>query len=122
MTQTHLVQDLIQKISIHTPTRGVTQSQGAWSKEKIYFNPHSHKGSDSVPSDKIILTIYFNPHSHKGSDALRMLEHKLCVHFNPHSHKGSDDVSGVRDHGLDDFNPHSHKGSDSEVEKDAGED
>ena len=35
-------------ISIHTPTRGVTSNMRIRRKCNIYFNPHSHKGSDLV--------------------------------------------------------------------------
>ena len=55
-------------ISIHTPTRGVT----GWHLQRFlwcrYFNPHSHKGSDSDQYAAFLPLKYFNPHSHKGSD------------------------------------------------------
>ena len=38
---------LCHKISIHTPTRGVTTAQRQGKNFTLYFNPHSHKGSDS---------------------------------------------------------------------------
>ena len=34
------------EISIHTPTRGVTERPHFISDYLQYFNPHSHKGSD----------------------------------------------------------------------------
>ena len=76
-------------ISIHTPTRGATyhhythfllllfQSTLPRGERRPYFsftfffvnfNPHSHEGSDSIPTSTNIGIIYFNPHSHEGSD------------------------------------------------------
>ena len=44
--------DIIFSISIHTPTRGVTW-KACWLTYCLkYFNPHSHKGSDSNISQK----------------------------------------------------------------------
>ncbi len=80
-------------ISIHTPTQGVTYSSFFlpdkimsfqstlprrewriiyWNKKEaiVYFNPHSHAGSDSQSSSTPPSVLYFNPHSHAGSDLL----------------------------------------------------
>ena len=35
------------RISIHTPTQGVTTDLTLWRNRNVYFNPHSHTGSDS---------------------------------------------------------------------------
>ena len=56
-------------ISIHTPARGVTHSVHSIRLPKIYFNPHSRKGSDWQSQRMNQLRPYFNPHSRKGSDA-----------------------------------------------------
>ena len=45
--QTH-VHRLRFRISIHTPTKGVTVCPSDISTCKVYFNPHSHEGSDRV--------------------------------------------------------------------------
>ena len=86
-------------ISIHTPTRGVTECQvvegiklkfqstlpqgewqttPSWSAYPSYFNPHSHKGSDCMTLSKITVCQYFNPHSHKGSDGQLHDRFYLC--------------------------------------------
>ena len=77
-------------ISIHAPTRGATVARYVMKKQKGfqstlpqgerlntitiippvngYFNPRSHKGSDSFPRLMCIYSRDFNPRSHKGSD------------------------------------------------------
>ena len=62
---TTVIQD---KISIHTPTRGVTCSETGNKQIVIDFNPHSHKGSDVRGAEVVPERMNFNPHSHKGSD------------------------------------------------------
>ena len=57
---------------------------------RFYFNPHSHKGSDSCLYKSQYAHANFNPHSHKGSDNTRFVAFLFFWNFNPHSHKGSD--------------------------------
>ena len=56
----------------------------------LYFNPRSHKGSDSIGSRSTKAVSYFNPRSHKGSDPSYGASWSVYCHFNPRSHKGSD--------------------------------
>ena len=100
-----------------------------------YFNPRSHKGSDTPYCKIIIISVYFNPRSHKGSDTTCTVFARYSnFNFNPRSHKGSDEPSimtfmrkiifqstlpqGERPiHAASwllrmHFNPRSHKGSD----------
>ena len=79
----------------------------------MYFNPHSHEGSDN--KDRAIkgLTYNFNPHSHEGSDVVvynRYINGLMST-------KDTQTNVGTRVDGhvvtvVDDFNPHSHEGSD----------
>ena len=77
-------------ISIHTPTKGVTDQLATKDGFLRDFNPHSHKGSDIVTEIIKAAVKDFNPHSHKGSDGRYHNHTKDHDHFNPHSHKGSD--------------------------------
>ena len=185
-------------ISIHTPTRGVTEQeqfliifaifqstlpQGEWPRDVrtrqtfMYFNPHSHKGSDrnrsclrsgsgisihtptrgvtnksiaekevqvfqstlpqgewrfsAYPFTEIIKISIHTPTrgvtiSAKFCSRFCKFQSTLpqgewpgskqpcvdCRNFNPHSHKGSDGKAGEISIPLINFNPHSHKGSD----------
>ena len=56
-------------ISIHTPTKGVTDFQKKQYDTNKYFNPHSHEGSDLSSVSFCNEIQNFNPHSHEGSDA-----------------------------------------------------
>ena len=100
------------KISIHTPTRGVTKVDQAPQQPTYYFNPHSHKGSDKEMRFWTREIENFNPHSHKGSDNHITTNDNRRVDFNPHSHKGSDLMQRLFCMCNRYFNPHSHKGSD----------
>ena len=123
-------------ISIHTPTQGVTivhslcldidywfQStlpRREWrscpwklSFRILYFNPHSHAGSDSNSAISINSLANFNPHSHAGSDGGCYNVNCAETYFNPHSHAGSDKGGKGVTNKTWNFNPHSHAGSDS---------
>ena len=48
-----------------------------------YFNPRSHKGSDTRDGLPLFSAIYFNPRSHKGSDYTdrkSAKEHDISIH------------------------------------------
>ncbi len=99
-------------ISIHTPARGVTHSVHSIRLPKIYFNPHSRKGSDKVTIsytglDGISIhtpargvTLYNLPSYYsecisihtpaRGVTNARQKPVHFIVYFNPHSRKGSD--------------------------------
>ena len=103
-------------ISIHTPTKGVTLPRHWLRWNQTDFNPHSHEGSDVWRGAYICFYIYFNPHSHEGSDCIRQRRLRRSVfNFNPHSHEGSDSKDWQRHRQPGNFNPHSHEGSDSIV-------
>ena len=79
----------------------------------MYFNPHSHEGSDN--KDRAIkgLTYNFNPHSHEGSDVV--VYNRYINGLMISIHTPTKGVTGLDGHVVtvvDDFNPHSHEGSD----------
>ena len=76
-------------ISIHTPTKGVTNHFDGRICIFKNFNPHSHEGSDSASTFKRPTKPNFNPHSHEGSDKLCDVSYFSFYDFNPHSHEGS---------------------------------
>ncbi len=78
----------------------------------LYFNPRSHKGSDSTETGSSSSLWNFNPRSHKGSDSIGSRSTKAVSYFNPRSHKGSDPSYGASWSVYCHFNPRSHKGSD----------
>ena len=71
-------------ISIHTPTRGVTYNRYIEQEGAEDFNPHSHKGSDNSFHAEFSAKLHFNPHSHKGSDLLAHIGNiagkKISIH------------------------------------------
>ncbi len=68
VTENVATEDDVRTISIHTPTQGVTLDWVTGRRDTLYFNPHSHAGSDDSPSVLLWVQLNFNPHSHAGSD------------------------------------------------------
>ena len=124
-----------ERISIHTPARGVTAIARGPGPSTIYFNPHSRKGSDIYTLFKTYLLLPISIHT-PARGVTKFLEEReaglsISIHtpargvtetcpqgsrcagnFNPHSRKGSDIVSLFRCSERYYFNPHSRKGSD----------
>ena len=101
-------------ISIHAPTRGATCAGSYHVPLPIYFNPHSHEGSDNHTIQIKYKIVNFNPRSHEGSDWAGAFHLWACVYFNPRSHEGSDADGNDCTFYDRDFNPRSHEGSDFE--------
>ena len=100
----------------------------------LYFNPHSHEGSDNISNLEVQSSSNFNPHSHEGSDYTLKKQYKgteISIHTptkgvteDPHAFTKSFVISihtptkGVTAQYTDTeckiryFNPHSHEGSD----------
>ena len=57
------------RVSIHTPTQGVTIMYLIFSLSSAGFNPHTHAGCDFWFIDTFLIPICFNPHTHAGCDA-----------------------------------------------------
>ena len=79
-------------ISIHTPTQGVTIRFISARYWFLYFNPHSHAGSDVYRrrSRRRAATISIHTPTQGVTFFPRFLD-LLIQYFNPHSHAGSDE-------------------------------
>ena len=55
-------------ISIHAPAKGATITHACHLLERIYFNPRSREGSDSIYKVLQFFHSNFNPRSREGSD------------------------------------------------------
>ena len=80
-------------ISIHTPTRGVTSFSAIMFCITKYFNPHSHKGSDTASMEQLLMIVISIHTPTRGVTKNKNVKCKSSVYFNPHSHKGSDKPS-----------------------------
>ncbi len=60
--------DILNLISTHTPTRGVTAAVQAQLQAHNHFNSHAHEGRDSHSVFKCESWKYFNSHAHEGRD------------------------------------------------------
>jgi len=58
----------VTKVSIHTPTKGVTYDDIRKYIGRLSFNPHTHEGCDKRRFRFIHTTKSFNPHTHEGCD------------------------------------------------------
>ena len=77
-------------VSIHTPTKGVTFICLCWFARRASFNPHTHEGCDWVTSLYVIINGGFNPHTHEGCDKRLRIKLVRLYGFNPHTHEGCD--------------------------------
>ena len=79
-------------VSIHTPTQGVTWCGADGWYTVPSFNPHTHAGCDHLISDKI-LAIRVSIHT-PTQGVTRRFEWEVCGTgcFNPHTHAGCDHV------------------------------
>ena len=63
-----LVSNYLANISIHAPAKGATITHACHLLERIYFNPRSREGSDSIYKVLQFFHSNFNPRSREGSD------------------------------------------------------
>ena len=61
------------KVSIHTPTKGVTASSSVFTPNLASFNPHTHEGCDPWTVAACANVCCFNPHTHEGCDCKDVL-------------------------------------------------
>ena len=78
------------KVSIHTPTKGVTLERVYIFMQLASFNPHTHEGCDSCSDWIRSCSTCFNPHTHEGCDLNDVDMSKVTLRFNPHTHEGCD--------------------------------
>ena len=65
--------DSIYSISIHTPTRGVTQFHSLLKRRFSLFQSTLPQGEWQYTHFAGVYLLYFNPHSHKGSDRITLI-------------------------------------------------
>ena len=114
MTEYLYETDYDRKISIHTPTKGVTSKSAnliqphsfqstlprrEWPPSCLYgfvfinFNPHSHEGSDHrFRLNKALYTIFQSTLPRREWQCRNSKRVVCFVYFNPHSHEGSDEI------------------------------
>ena len=103
-------------ISIHTPTKGATDSTNSSKHSPGYFNPHSHEGSDflsSIKSESITMISIHTPT--KGATNLSTKINTIITISIHTPTKGATEVFTFSLPYFFYFNPHSHEGSDSHI-------
>ena len=81
---------MAEKVSIHTPTKGVTLADEEGRILPYCFNPHTHEGCDTTFVEHSSDYFSFNPHTHEGCDAVSICSKFHLCSFNPHTHEGCD--------------------------------
>ena len=61
---------MAEKVSIHTPTKGVTLADEEGRILPYCFNPHTHEGCDTTFVEHSSDYFSFNPHTHEGGDVI----------------------------------------------------
>ena len=82
-------------VSIHTPTKGVTDS---WRCNEVWdeFQSTHPRRVWPIYPPSILMLGSFNPHTHEGCD-LRLLHLTYKrLSFNPHTHEGCDVLSALK--------------------------
>ena len=86
------------KVSIHTPTKGVTYRDIQLFLKRISFNPHTHEGCDWYSPHSGHHFCCFNPHTHEGCDSMILKINISVRSFNPHTHEGCDSLIASNPH------------------------
>ena len=71
------------RVSIHTPTQGVTRIHTHIHYIVLGFNPHTHAGCDFYVVGNGYKPVCFNPHTHAGCDCVytsRLYYNKVSIH------------------------------------------
>ena len=63
------LRSIVMRVSIHTPTKGVTIWRLWYDISHWCFNPHTHEGCDSISTTTRCDIRSFNPHTHEGCDS-----------------------------------------------------
>ena len=100
-------------ISIHTPTRGVTEATRRLGQFYFISIHTPTRGVTYGAPGQERQEKKFQSTLPQGEWPFVSFSVRLWLHyFNPHSHKGSDRTLKCSQPDLENFNPHSHKGSD----------
>ena len=125
---------VVEGVSIHTPTQGVTPRRNPAHRHTDRFNPHTHTGCDAYFLPSIVMSwefqsthprrvwlcyhssypssLCFNPHTHAGCDFVIIpLIRQVCVSI----HTPTQGVTGaywLLMLNRSSFNPHTHAGCD----------
>ena len=80
------------RVSIHTPTKGVTHKRRMVTPQELFQSTHPRRVWHSF-SNSSLLQSGFNPHTHEGCDTASMVASSMSTGFNPHTHEGCDSGS-----------------------------
>ena len=103
---------IFKKVSIHTPTQGVTREPNLFKMPVCRFNPHTHAGCDVVKKrlhNKSQVSIHTPT---QGVTDFRTILPRCQQGFNPHTHAGCDYIVVMYQCAIKSFNPHTHAGCD----------
>ena len=100
-------------ISIHTPTQGVTLHSFECNCNHLYFNPHSHAGSDVTQFarnwEALQISIHTPTQGVTPEEPIRAHKAEISIHTPT---QGVTKTASMRWVECSNFNPHSHAGSD----------
>ena len=112
VTQSYFLYHVSEKVSIHTPTKGVTYVILLFRFGFLCFNPHTHEGCDRFLLYVLLLPGSFNPHTHEGCDDLLTFSWDFCKVSIHTPTKGVTSNLVCLSLLKFCFNPHTHEGCD----------
>ena len=84
------------KVSIHTPTQGVTMAQARASMiNAVSIHTPTQGVTFPIDTELILYLFCFNPHTHAGCDNFQVHAVQNLDSFNPHTHAGCDHQNKV---------------------------
>ena len=99
-------------VSIHTPTKGVTHYYCYSWYHNCCFNPHTHEGCDNIFLGFLQSNRGFNPHTHEGCDGKDVVITDASV-VSIHTPTKGVTYDDIRKYiARLSFNPHTHEGCD----------
>ena len=112
VTQSITSTKLIKIVSIHTPTQGVTLASYSLFWWYTSFNPHTHAGCDKEIWMRSLRNGLFQSTHPRRVWLMEYFHNTRVIGFNPHTHAGCDQKMKLKEAMHWSFNPHTHAGCD----------
>ena len=103
----HLI-SYVWRVSIHTPTWGVTPYPLLSLYAKLSFNPHTYMRCDDCCVYSSRCDQGFNPHTYMRCDLACVNTFYHCISFNPHTYMRCDRKDLFLSSQFSSFNPHTY--------------
>ena len=106
-----------ERVSIHTPTKGVTRPTHDPQEQIISFNPHTHEGCDHYGCSVYVPPIGVSIHTPTKGVTTQSARHAIPMKFqSTHPRRVWRSAPTSQKTSTSCFNPHTHEGCDADYE------